>query len=112
MGIYNAALRVKLLPETFLGMLIAPMLPIFSESFGKRDHLTFQRTFLFNFTLAVLIIIPVSCVHPPPRPSPCSPLGPLSRWVGDRAMAHAPCRRLCADVSHGQHSHQHGENVV
>ena len=63
MGIYNAALRVKLLPEMFLGMLIAPMLPILSEAFGKRDHHTFQRTLLFNFTLAVLIIIPVSLVQ-------------------------------------------------
>ena len=63
MGIYNAALRVKLLPEMFLGMLIAPMLPILSESFGKADHRTFQRTLLFNFTLATLIIIPVSLVQ-------------------------------------------------
>ena len=63
MGIYNAALRVKLLPEMFLGMLIAPMLPILSESFGKGDHRTFQRTLLFNFTLAMLIIVPVSLVQ-------------------------------------------------
>ena len=63
MGIYNAALRVKLLPEMFLGMLIAPMLPILSEAFGKKDHHTFQRTLLFNFTLAVLIIVPVTLVQ-------------------------------------------------
>ncbi len=63
MGIYNAALRVKLLPEMFLGMLIAPMLPILSEAFGKNDHHTFQRTLQFNFTLAALIIIPVSLVQ-------------------------------------------------
>ena len=63
MGIYNAALRVKLLPEAFLGMLIAPMLPILSEAFGKGDRATFQRTLLFNFTLATLIIVPVSLVQ-------------------------------------------------
>ena len=63
MGIYNAASRVKQLPETFLGMLIAPMLPILSEAFGKGDHSTFQRTLLFNFTLATLIIVPVSLVQ-------------------------------------------------
>jgi O-antigen/teichoic acid export membrane protein len=63
MGIYNAALRVKLLPEAFLGMLIAPMLPILSESFGKGDRSTFQRTLLFNFVLASLIIVPVSLVQ-------------------------------------------------
>lgn len=63
MGIYNAALRVKMLPEAFLGMLIAPMLPILSESFGKGDRATFQRTLLFNFLLATLIIVPVSLVQ-------------------------------------------------
>ncbi len=63
MGLYNAALRVKLLPEMFLGMLIAPMLPILSESFGKNDHHTFQRTLQFNFTLALLIIVPVSLIQ-------------------------------------------------
>ncbi len=60
LGIYNAALRVKLLPETFLGMLIAPMLPILSEAFGRGERATFQRTLLFNFLLATLIIVPVS----------------------------------------------------
>jgi len=63
MGIYNAALRVKLLPETVVAMLIAPMLPILSEAFGKGDRTTFQRTLLFNFLLATLIIVPVSLVQ-------------------------------------------------
>ncbi|MFI5367451.1 MAG: polysaccharide biosynthesis C-terminal domain-containing protein [Spirochaetia bacterium] len=63
MGIYNAALRVKQVPELFLSMLIAPMLPILSEAFGKRDRVTFQRTLLFNFLLATLIIVPVSLVQ-------------------------------------------------
>lgn len=63
MGIYNAVLRVKVLPETFLAMLIAPMLPILSEAFGKADHSTFQRTLQFNFLLATLIIVPVSLVQ-------------------------------------------------
>jgi O-antigen/teichoic acid export membrane protein len=63
MGVYNAALRVKLLPETFLTMLIAPMLPILSEAFGKGDSVTFERTLLFNFLLATLIIVPISLLQ-------------------------------------------------
>jgi O-antigen/teichoic acid export membrane protein len=63
MGIYNAALRVKQVPELFLGMLIAPMLPILSEAFGKGDRVTYQRTLLFNFVLATLIIVPISLVQ-------------------------------------------------
>ena len=42
MGIYNAALRVKLLPETFLAMLIAPMLPILSEVLRQRGSSYFS----------------------------------------------------------------------
>lgn len=59
-GIYNAALRVKQLPEVFLAMLIAPMLPILSEAYGKGDRRTFQQTLLLNFLLASLITVPVS----------------------------------------------------
>lgn len=63
MGVYNAALRVKQLPELLLAMLIAPMLPVLSESFGKRDRSTFQQTLLFHFLLATLIIVPVSLLQ-------------------------------------------------
>ena len=63
MGIYNAALRVKQAPELFLGMLIAPMLPILSEAFGKGDRVAFQRTLLFSFLLATLLIVPISLVQ-------------------------------------------------
>lgn len=63
MGIYNAALRVKVLPETFLGMLIAPMLPVLSEAFARGDRATYRRALRFNFLLASLIIIPVSLLQ-------------------------------------------------
>ncbi len=96
MGIYNAALRVKLLPEMFLGMLIAPMLPILSEAFAKRDHHTFQRTLLFNFTLAVLIIIPVSLIQAAAPALTLLPFGAAYRdgletvqWLMLHAVAYA-----------------------
>ncbi len=63
MGTYSAALRVKMFPEMFLGMLIAPMLPILSDSFGQGDKTTFERTLRFNFTLALLIIVPISLIQ-------------------------------------------------
>jgi O-antigen/teichoic acid export membrane protein len=63
MGIYNAALRVKMLPEAFLTMLIAPLLPILSEAFGKGDTATFQRTLQFNLLLAFLIIVPLALLQ-------------------------------------------------
>jgi O-antigen/teichoic acid export membrane protein len=76
MGIYNAALRVKLLPEMFLGMLIAPMLPILAESLGKNDTHTFERTLKFNFTLAVLIIVPISLIEMAAPELTLLPFGP------------------------------------
>ncbi len=76
MGVYNAALRVKMMPEMFLGMLIAPMLPILSESFGKGDRVTFQRTLLFNFLLATLIIVPVSLLQASAPSLTLLPYGP------------------------------------
>ena len=63
MGVYNAVMRVKLLPEAFLGMLIAPVLPVLSEAFGKGDRQGMERTLRFNFLLAFLLLIPVSLLQ-------------------------------------------------
>jgi O-antigen/teichoic acid export membrane protein len=63
LGIYSAASRVKQLPEVLLAMLTAPVLPVLSECWGRGDRISFQRTLLFNFLLATLIIVPVSLVQ-------------------------------------------------
>ena len=76
MGIYSAALRVKLLPETFIAMLIAPILPILSEAFGKGDRVTFQKTLRFSFLLATLIIAPVSLLQTAAPTLTLLPFGP------------------------------------
>jgi O-antigen/teichoic acid export membrane protein len=59
-GIYNAALRVKLLPETLVLMLVAPMLPILTDTYARKDLLAFKKALLVNFSLAVAIITPLS----------------------------------------------------
>jgi O-antigen/teichoic acid export membrane protein len=51
------------MPEAVLAMLIAPVLPILSEAYGKADHSTFRRALLFNFLLSTLIIVPISLVQ-------------------------------------------------
>lgn len=96
MGIYNAALRVKQVPELFLGMLMAPMLPILSEAFGKGDRVTFQRTLLFNFLLAALIIVPVSFVQVAAPALTMMPFGPqyqgrpeIVQWLMLHAVLYA-----------------------
>lgn len=63
MGIYNAALRVKMLPEMLLSILVAPILPVLSEAYGKKDLSTFQRALSFNFLMATLIMIPFALIQ-------------------------------------------------
>ncbi len=63
MGIYNAVLRVKQVPETILMMLAAPLLPILSEHFGKGDTKSYNKTISYAFALSVCIIVPVSLIQ-------------------------------------------------
>jgi O-antigen/teichoic acid export membrane protein len=88
MGIYNAAFRVKQVPELLLFMLIAPILPVLSEAYGKGDRATFQRGLIFNFLLATLIIVPVSLLQAAAPALTMMPFGPeyqghpeVVRWL-------------------------------
>jgi len=63
MGVYNAVMRVKAVPELLLAMLLAPVIPILSEAFGRRDYQTYRRTLLSCFLLAIAVIIPVSLLQ-------------------------------------------------
>jgi O-antigen/teichoic acid export membrane protein len=62
-GVYNAVLRVKQVPEILVGMLLAPILPVLSEAFGKSDRSTFKRTLLFSYMLATLTIVPFAILQ-------------------------------------------------
>ena len=63
MGIYNAASRVKQIPEAVLAMLVAPIIPILSEAFGKADHNAYQTTLRTFLLMSTLVIVPVSLVQ-------------------------------------------------
>jgi len=63
MGLFNAANRVRAVPELLVGMLLAPLLPVLSETFGRQDMDQYGKTLIFTFTLGTLIIVPLSLIQ-------------------------------------------------
>ncbi len=59
-GLYNAVLRIKALPETFLNVALAPMLPVLASAYGNGDKFVFNRTMVYCLLGGGVIIIPVS----------------------------------------------------
>jgi O-antigen/teichoic acid export membrane protein len=62
MGAYNAVMRVKQIPEGLLAVLVAPIIPILSESFGKGDRAGYRTTLRHFFTMSVLVSVPFALV--------------------------------------------------
>jgi O-antigen/teichoic acid export membrane protein len=63
MGVYSAALRMKGIPELVLSMVMAPLLPVLSEQFGRGQTAVYNKTLRYAFGLSLLIIVPVSLVQ-------------------------------------------------
>jgi O-antigen/teichoic acid export membrane protein len=63
MGVYNAAMRVRSIPEGVLAMLIAPIIPMLSEAFGKSDSSSYNKTLRMFLIMCVLTIVPVCLVQ-------------------------------------------------
>jgi O-antigen/teichoic acid export membrane protein len=63
LGIYNAVQRIRLIPENIAAMLLAPMLPILSASFGRRDMAAYGKTLLFAFVVSTVVIIPLALLQ-------------------------------------------------
>jgi len=63
MGIYNAVTRIKQVPEMVLMMLMAPLLPMLSEYFGKKDMRTYNKILNYAFALSMLAVVPLSLIQ-------------------------------------------------
>lgn len=63
MGVYNAILIVKQMPEMVLGMLIAPLLPMLSEYFGKGDTKSYNKILSYSFAMSLCLVVPVSFIQ-------------------------------------------------
>lgn len=63
LGIYNAVQRIKLIPENLAAMLLAPMLPVLSETLARGEMASYGRTLQVCFTIASLTIIPLALIQ-------------------------------------------------
>ncbi len=63
LGIYNAVQRIRLIPENIAAMLLAPMLPILSDSFARRDMAVYGKTLLFAYVVSCVVIIPLAMLQ-------------------------------------------------
>ena len=63
MGIYNAVMRMKSLPELVLSMVMAPLLPILSEQFAHGQTAAYGKTLRYAFGLSLVLIVPVSLIQ-------------------------------------------------
>lgn len=63
LGIYNAVQRMRLIPENIAAMLLAPMLPVLSETFARRDMAAYARTLRVSYTVAALAIVPLALLQ-------------------------------------------------
>ena len=93
MGIYSAVLRMKAVPELVLGMIMAPLLPVLSEQFGRGETTAYNKTLRYAFGLSLLFIVPVSLFQIAAPALTVLPFGadyrehsaPVVRWL----MVHA-----------------------
>jgi O-antigen/teichoic acid export membrane protein len=63
LGIYNAALRIKQVPEILLAVLVAPMIPMLSDAFGRKDTDSFSTTLRLGFFICLVVVVPISLVQ-------------------------------------------------
>jgi O-antigen/teichoic acid export membrane protein len=63
MGIYNAVLRIKQIPEMILSMIMAPLLPILSEQFGNKSIVQYNKTLKYAFLVSLIVLVPVSLIQ-------------------------------------------------
>ncbi|MBC8126927.1 MAG: oligosaccharide flippase family protein [Gloeobacteraceae cyanobacterium ES-bin-144] len=63
MGVYNAVMRIKIVPEMLLGIVLAPLLPVLSERFAARDVQGYQKVAYSAFMLCLLVTAPVALLQ-------------------------------------------------
>lgn len=63
LGLFNAAARIKQLPESIAGLLMVPLMPILSDLHGRRDVEGYGRILRAAFGIYALVIVPVSLLQ-------------------------------------------------
>jgi O-antigen/teichoic acid export membrane protein len=63
MGIFNAIYRIRIVPEMILSMLLAPLLPVLSETFGSGDRLGYRKAAHSALALSMGITAPFALLQ-------------------------------------------------
>lgn len=63
LGVYNAAQRIRFIPENLVGMLLTPVLPVLVNSFAQKDMTTYARTLVFAFVISSVTIVPLALLQ-------------------------------------------------
>jgi len=57
LGVFNAAIRVKQLPESLLTMLMVPLLPMLSDFHGRRDGRSYSHTVRIALSISIGLVV-------------------------------------------------------
>lgn len=60
LGVYNAVLKLKQVPETLLATVMNPILPMLSEQFANKDTAGYGKTLSVAYVMSCLIMVPTS----------------------------------------------------
>jgi O-antigen/teichoic acid export membrane protein len=63
MGLYTAALRIKQIPEMVVASLLAPLLPVLSDHFGRKDVPAYNQALRMAFLLSMATIVPLALIQ-------------------------------------------------
>ncbi len=63
MGIFNAVMRIRIVPEMMMNMLLAPLLPVLSEKIGSGDLAGYKKTAHSAMLLGVLVTAPIALLQ-------------------------------------------------
>lgn len=58
LGVYNAVLRIKIVPELILGIVMAPLLPVLAERYAAHDSAGYNKAAGAAFSLSLLLAVP------------------------------------------------------
>jgi len=63
MGIFNAIYRIKIVPEMILSMVLAPLLPVLSETFGLGNAQGYRKAVRSALAVSLMITVPFALLQ-------------------------------------------------
>ncbi|HEX4265931.1 MAG TPA: oligosaccharide flippase family protein [Verrucomicrobiae bacterium] len=63
MGIFNAIYRIRIIPEMMLNMLLAPLLPVLSETFGLGNMQGYRKAVRSALAISLMVTVPFALLQ-------------------------------------------------